>query len=235
MEKTMVEMKVEEEIKPLKELCDKLVTIAKSELERGVENVDTHEMGEVIDMIKDLSEAKKDVVKACYHKQIMAAMEESEYGEDYDEEGPIERKYYRGQPRDSRGRYMSRRGYDSKMPMDYRMSIDDYRNYSPEYMRDMDRKNGKMYYTESNSSMSRGMSNMRDSREGKSGMSRKNYMESKEMHKQNTLEDKQAKMQELEKYMRELSDDVTEMIADATPEERNMLKAKMQTLVQKLN
>ena len=54
-------------------------------------------------------------------------------------------------------------------------------------------------------------------------------MEAKEQGK-----DKQAKMKELEDYMKELSSDVTEMIGDASPEEKAMLKNKMQVLMQKI-
>jgi hypothetical protein len=41
-------------------------------------------------------------------------------------------------------------------------------------------------------------------------------------------------MKELEDYMKELSTDVTEMISDASPEEKTMLKNKMQVLMQKI-
>ena len=87
-----------------------------------------------------------------------------------------------------------------------------------------------MYYTDTG--MDKNMK-MRDSREGSSGMSRMSYMESKEMHKADTPADKQYKMKELEKYMGELSKDITEMIADSSQEEKNLLKTKMQTLLQK--
>ena len=43
------------------------------------------------------------------------------------------------------------------------------------------------------------------------------------------------KMKELEDYMKELSTDVTEMIEGASPEEKTMLKNKMQVLMQKIN
>lgn len=89
-----------------------------------------------------------------------------------------------------------------------------------------ERKTDRNYYG--------GDSGMRDSREGKSGMSRKTYMESKQMYSSDTPENKQHKMRDLETYMRELSDDVTEMISDSTPEEKTMLKTKLQTLVQHL-
>lgn len=68
----------------------------------------------------------------------------------------------------------------------------------------------------------------------RSGMSRKTYMESKELHRANTQHDKEAKMRDLEKYMKDLSEDVTDMLGDMTPEERSMIKAKMSTLVSKM-
>lgn len=49
----------------------------------NLESVDTHEMYEAIDIYKDLTEAKKNIIKSCYYKQIMKAMENSEYGVDY--------------------------------------------------------------------------------------------------------------------------------------------------------
>lgn len=78
--------------------------------------------------------------------------------------------------------------------------------------------------------MSRGIESMgRDRREGRSPMSRRSYMESKEMH-----QDKNYQLKELENYMKELSSDITEMIADASPEEKQLLKQKMTTLMSKI-
>lgn len=280
MEESKIAIKLEEETKPIKKMCEKLMDAVNHELDKGIENVNAEELGEVIDMIKDLYEAKEKMVKACYYKQIMEAMEESEYGEDYDEDGPMDdgRRGYRGQPRDSMGRFMSRRGRGGRgrggrrgyeEPM-YRMTPEMYREHDPEYYRDLDREmQGRMYYSGGSNSGSSSMSgsqgsmsggssggNMggsssgmsggsrgyseggnydgnrgggRDSREGRSGEKRRGYMEAKEMGK-----DKQSKMKELEEYMKELSTDVTEMIGDASPEEKSMLKTKMQTLLQKI-
>lgn len=218
-------------------MIEKLTECAKHELDNGVESVDTKEMGEVADIIKDLSEA-------MYYRTLIEAMKESEYGEEYDEYGPMDnmRRGYRGQPRDSMGRYMSRRGrgrrgYEEPM---YRMTPEMYREHSPEYYRDMDREMvGRMYYSGSDmDSTTNGSSNysarmqrdgMRDGREGRSGQSRRGYMEAKEQGKE-----KGEKMKELENYMKELSSDVTEMISDASPEEKSMLKQKMQVLLQKI-
>lgn len=74
----------------------------------------------------------------------------------------------------------------------------------------------------------------RDVREGRSGMSRRSYMETKENHSGNSAEEKQHKMKELEKYMSELGTDITEMISDASNEEKTLLKNKLQVLAQKV-
>lgn len=270
MEKTKIAMHLEEESKPIKKMCEKLMDSVNHELDKGIENVDTKELSEAIDMIKDLYEAKKEMYEACYYKQIMEAMEKNDF-EDEEEIMDEGRRGYRGRSRDSMGRFTSRggrgrggrRGYESSMMYD-----EDWEEM--ERMRDFDRSSGKMYYSRSGSSgssssgmssggsqggMSSGMSGGsssggqssggstggsrgysesgfqggRDSREGRSGQSRRSYMESKEMGK-----DKQEKMKSLEEYMKELSSDVTEMISDASPEEKSMLKNKMSVLMQKI-
>lgn len=184
-DESKIAIKLEEETKPIKKMCEKLMDAVNHELDKGIENVNAEELGEIIDMIKDLYEAKEKMYKACYYKQIMEAMEESEYGEDYDEYGPMDdgRRGYRGQPRDSRGRYMSRRGRGKmgyEEPMTYRMTPDMYRQMPVDWERDMDREGmGRMYYSGSGSSGGQssggsGMSggNMGGSSSGSSGGSR---------------------------------------------------------------
>lgn len=177
MHEYKIEMKLEEEMKPLKKICETLEEAVKHEFEKGIESVNVEEMGEVIDMIKDIYEAKEKLVKGCYYKQIMLAMEKQEeedkedekafakmmkeqYGMDDEDEA---RRFYRGQPRSrTSGRFMSRgdgrrsnsgrRGYEEMMPMDYRMDIEDYKMYPAEYWRDVDRLEGRMYYSAGSSS-----------------------------------------------------------------------------------
>lgn len=219
-------------IKHIHETIEKIADCAKTEVCKGVENLDTKEMKEVAEILNELCEAE-------YFCTLTKAMGEYEYGKEYDMDGPMEeRRYYRGRARDSMGRFKSRRGYDEMM--DY------HEMYPMEHYRDMDREYGRMYYSGSGShdgnSMSGSMgsgtrmndSGMRDHREGRSGMSRRSYMETKEMHPGNSAEEKQAKTRELEKYMNELSSDLTEMIAGASAEEKSMLKSKMQTLLSKI-
>ena len=60
-------------------------------------------------------------------------------------------------------------------------------------------------------------------------MRRKMYMESHELHK-----DKDTQMRELESYVQELTSDIMEMIAQATPEEKQMLQQKIMILANKI-
>lgn len=234
-------------IKNIRCIEEKLAEAIKCEFEKGIDKVNTTEMGKATDMLKDVAEAE-------YYARIAKAMEEAEkedeesqkymlrqlkeqYGED---DG---RRYYdnyrymrtgRFAPK-GRGTYMPRRGYET--PIEYHMTPEMYREHDPEYYRDMDRDMGRMYYTETGMRGNMGNSSrtgMRDGREGRSGASRRSYIETKEMHPDNSQESKQMKMKELEKYMGELSGDITEMIAGASNEEKTMLKAKLQTLMQKI-
>lgn len=251
-QETKIAIKLEEEAKPIKKMCEKLMDSINHELDKGIENIDTKELGEAIDMVKDLYEAKKEMYEACYYKQIMEAMEESEYGEEYDENGPIdsERKGYRGQPRDSRGRYMSRRrGYESPMMM----QDDEWDEM--EKTRDMDRHSGRMGYvgngTNTSSSMtsgsmggSKGYSDGRQSEGGnysnrnqqssRSENARRGYEETKMMN-DNSPEGKKKSMESLEHYMKELGEDMSELIGKMDASEKTMLKNKLQALAQRVS
>ena len=211
-------------------MVEKLTKCAEMEFEKGIENVDTKEMGEVVDIIKDLCEAE-------YYAKISKAMDEAEYGEEYDYKGAYDehsRKGYRGQPRDSRGRYMSRRrGYEEPMG-DYEMTPEMYKMHSPEYYRDIDKENlGRMFYSGGSSGGgSRGYSQNESGNQqtSRSENARRGYVEAKEMHKGNSAEDKEVKKKELDKWMTEFSNDVKQMVSEMTPEEKTVLKAKLQNL-----
>ena len=184
----------------------------------NLECVDYKELGEAIDMIKDLEET-------LYYCAIVEAMEEKN---DKEPEVRNNTYYY------TESKYMPMKDWD--------------------YYRDIDRPYGMMYYggnTSSSGSMSQGgrMSssssygnegsdgrmnysepfNVRDAREGRSPMSRRQYMESKELHM-----DKTKQLKDLEKYMSELTQDIAELIDDATPEEKQLMQKKISTLATKI-
>ena len=70
---------------------------------------------------------------------------------------------------------------------------------------------------------------IRDYREGRSPMTRKTYMERK-MHGGG----KEVQVQELEKYMHELTNDIMEMLDGASMEEKQMLQKKISALATKI-
>jgi hypothetical protein len=169
--------------------------------------VDTKELGEAIDMIKDFSEA-------IYYCTITKAMEEGEES-DWGKKGEHGGTYY----------------YSPKVMPRYPMEYMDPRyreNYTmPRYAGDNgnngghpsnggNSSNGSRYY---HPLMDEYYPHERHPYEGKSPDRRKRYMEGKMNH-----HDSEKQMQELEDYMKELSSDITEMIQDATPEEKQLLQ-----------
>ena len=212
------------DIKRMHCMIEKLAECAEKQFDNGIESVDTAEMGQVTDMLKDLA-------KAMYYRTLTKAMDDSdpeEIMEMFERYGDGGRRYYdhyryadgRFAPK-GRGTY--RRGYDE--PPYYHMTPEMYR--SMENYRDMDRRDGRMYYSEP--SMNSGVHT-----ESRYDMAKRNYTESKELHRGNTPEDKEQKMKELEKYLREIGSDIAELISDASTEEKNLLKNRMQVIMQKI-
>ena len=229
----------------LKQMKECLVGMVEGQIYGNIDKVDAQELGAAVDMIKDLSEA-------LYYCTITEAMEE----EDEEKEGkgkhgmmyyprtmpmyhlpyPIEmydprtRERYPSGPMYAQGnnggnmrsnssgggndaRGGGTRGYnEGLMPIDYSM-YNDGMMYNP-YER-----GGNRNYMEDM---------MRDPKEGRSGERRKMYMDGK------GVKDKTHQMKELEAYMQELSQDLTEMIQDASPEEKQMLQQKISTLATKI-
>ena len=213
----------------LKHIKDTLMTQIEGQLGH-LDCVDAEELGEVVDMVKDLEEA-------IYYCTITKAMEEKE-------KEPTRTTVYYTEPK-----YPM---YPGPMGQQY-----------PPYDRDMDRRYGRMYYDGQGAS-SNGASNgnmggsssrsdgtpsgnryyteeydkirereypieMRDRREGQSPRSRKMYMESKEMH-----HDKATQLQELERYVKELTHDLIEMVEDSSPEEKQYLGNRISALGSKI-
>lgn len=73
-----------EKLKELNELKHTLIEAAKMEAAKGIENINTEEMGEVVDMIKDLASAEKDCMEACYYETVTDAMSGEDERAGYD-------------------------------------------------------------------------------------------------------------------------------------------------------
>lgn len=235
----------------LKNMKETLVGCVQAQL-ADIKNVNTEELGQAIDMIKDLDEA-------MYYCSITKAMEKKE------EEEKLMEKLRKENPQEYHHYYTERMIPYYPSEMYYPMERDMDRGMGRMYYSDRQPRNSRGEFTEryysgdssgnsggssggsgrggsSGGSSSGGSSggsrgfyerefpfDLRDEREGRSPRSRRMYMESKEMNK-----DKTQKVKELEKYMQELSEDIVEMIEDASPEEKQMLEKKMTHLTSKI-
>ena len=205
----------------LKWMKETLMCVVENQL-CNLSEIDTEELGEAVDMIKDLEEA-------IYYCTVTEAMtnphKEKEWemkkGEHYSENGD-NRMYYSGEHPMMYADNNRRRRADGTFYADENQSF----MYSNGHVNsgngtsNTNSSNGRNYY---DGSM------YRDEREGRSYNSRKMYMEAKDMKK-----DKATQLRELEKYMQELSQDITEMISDASPEEKQYLEKKITTLASKV-
>ena len=229
----------------LKDMKKRLIHCVETQINDNLKEVDAKELGEAVDMIKDLEEA-------IYYATITKAMEE----------GDKEKKEHGGQQPQGLGNPYQQPQNTMFYPI-YLRDMD--RPYGRMYYDDggynMGDAGGRMYYNGNsggrggsgnggysgsqggdNSSSSRNyqqsmmppyyeypMELLRDEREGRSPISRKNYMEAKEKS-----HDPSMHMKELEKYMQELTQDMTEMIQKASPEEKQLLQQKISMLATKI-
>lgn len=202
---------------------DKALCLVETQMNGDITSVDAEELGEVADIAKDMAELMMYCAQAEYYHEVVEAMHKgsdeensyylNKYNPEYDGKfyDPMRKVNYARQ-RDSRGRYM----YDPMDEWDY--EDDKYRT--------------RMYYSSMNGGSSNNGGSMnyaRDYREGRSPMVRRTYMEMKE-----NGEDKTKTTKELEKYMSELGEDMTEMIQGMDANEKTMLKQKLATLASKI-
>ena len=176
----------------------------------NLEEADTKELGEVIDMIKDLEEA-------IYYCTVTEAMKSPSSEMEFEMKKDNNQKmYYMGYPMYNDMHYDERRRREDGTFYSSNSNGTSYSNGN----RGSSSSNGTSY---SDSMM------YRDSREGRSYNSRRSYLEAKEYNR-----DKNIQLKELEKYMQELSQDMTEMISDATSEEKQYLEKKISALATKI-
>lgn len=196
----------------LKQMKDRLVDAIEKQVNGNLEYANTEELGDAVDMVKDLSEA-------IYYCTITEAMEDKsqvQQGSHY----PA--THYYNEP-------MMPRNY----PVEYYTPMR-YNDYPVMYASNGGNGSGSnsggsryygdtstryMMYNDGYPMLSNG---------DRSSMSRKRYMDGK-MHN-----DKAMQMKELEQYTQELASDLTDMIKDASPEEKQLLQQKISLLATKI-
>lgn len=198
------------------ELCDlkkDLITIFASELHtKGVDDLDTKDCAEVADMIKDLAEAEKACMEACYYETVIKAMEKAD--EEDEQEGRMGYNAYRY----ANGRYApkgrgTRRGYIPEMGM-----MNPYL-YDPDFEEAMEK--GRLGYQGEDPD-----DDPRQSREyNEYKRAKRHYSETK------SPEDKRKMDEHAMKHVNQTMDSFREMWRDADPNMRKRMKADLTTLV----
>lgn len=161
----------------------------------GMDNLSREDVEE----LKTWACIAKDVAEYDYYYHITEAMEkpENEYGKNYDERG----RYYT-QPRNSMGQFIGR-GYEYDPTM--RSDMESYR--------DMDRIEGRMYYTD--------MSNMGNHSTSRYDRARRGYEAAKEMNPD------QENMEKIQELFGALDEDIRELKPKMSPSEKSYAKNKL--------
>lgn len=200
-------------------LLDIMTDGLKSATNQGLNNLDTHEAGQVADIIKDLSEAKKNLTDAeknewesCYYANIVKAMKDAdERGDEEDRYGYIPREASR----------MGKRGMQ--------------RDRIKRWVRDPDTFEDEMYdragYTPGRkmSRDDRSSDNSSDERYGKPYReyidSRRHYSESK------SQADKDMMEMYANEHLMDVMGSVREIYKTADPDMRKRMKSDLTKLV----
>lgn len=216
-------------IEELKNLKDRFMKIACAELDKGVECVNTNEMGEVIDMIKDLAEAEEKCMKAKYYRTVVEAMEEYEFDEEVEDmveadEWENERRGYRGRSKSS-GRYVHRgrptRDSGSPMSMGMNRGFPYYPSMDPDDHRQWDRHRSDMVLPNYDERYGKHYNEYKDSK--------RRYTETK------SGSDKDSMTRHARDHVQDTVDTMEEIWHDADPELRKKMKADITALLAKMN
>lgn len=197
-----------------KDTAKRASCIVDTVLNGDLTKVNAKEIGELADIVKDMEMADMYCWQGKYYKKIVEAMDKSSL-----EETEEYMMKYSPELQMAKGYTPMYNGYKYYTPMKHKDSME----YEP-YYDEMNNGSNRMYY---NGRMGNRM--MHNGNMGHSYMTRKSYMDMKEQGL-----DKDSTMHELEKYIQELGTDITEMLENATPEERQSAKQKLLTLSTKI-
>lgn len=225
-------------MKRLEQMKESLMACVQNQIAGNLSQVDAKELGEAVDMIKDLSEA-------IYYCTITEAMNEKEELQKNQQPQMQQQPMYYPMPmyypnqgqRNNEGMYFSEPIYNQgSMYNGGAMYAGGQGGGGNSSSGSGGSSGGNSGGNNARGGGSRGYHDMpmmgsypRDIKEGMSPMYRRMYMESKELNQDNA-----KTMHDLEKYIQELSGDVMEMIEKATPEEKQVLRQKITTLATKI-
>lgn len=241
----------------IENMCKAVETMAteiNTQLANGSGGYCPNDIPDIADVLKDLSEA-------VYYSTIVKEMKEAKEEEETLRKNGIDTsmiasRYYNDY-RYTNGQYAPSQMGESTY-MDYRRGYtmpyypDDYDPANSFYMNKWRLGDKARYYDGNGSngngmSSTGGMSNYGGTRgydygtgiapqynESRLDKARRYYTETKMNHNSNSQDDKNAKLQSLEEYSKELVSDITDLIKDASPEEKAAMKTRLATLASKI-
>lgn len=236
MNHKLEDMKKDENLQAICDLKKDFIKIMESEVHsKGVNDLDAKECGEVVDMIKDLAEAEKYCMEACYYKKIICAMEDAENEDEVSQRMGYNHNHYangRFAPK-GRGKRMGYIPYDM-MDENY---IGDYINDPKEFKERM-----RMGYENSDSRSQTGSTTRmgfneddydwdpdRDPRQSKTyneyKKAKRHYTETKSPEAKKEMDEKGIR------HMNEAIDTFRDMWKDADPNMRKRMKADLTSLI----
>ena len=218
------------------ELKKDLVKIFASELHtKSVNDLDTKDCAEVADMIKDLAEAEKACMEACYYETIVKAMEKADEDDDDDGRMGYNSRHYANGRFAPKGRG-ARMGYIPDMMMQYPYIYgyvndpdfeDEMRHrkmgYQPSGAGNRSQSGSRMGYEDEAWDMDDDPKQTREYNEYK--RAKRHYTESK------SPADKQQMDEHAMKHLNQSIDSFREMWKDADPNMRKRIKADLTNLI----
>lgn len=224
----------------LKSIKEQLIAQVSSQM-GDLKCVDAKELGEVIDMIKDLAQTE---YYCEIYKQMKEAAEEQPkesnnyyYTERYmpmpdyyrDMERQSGRMYYSGGGGGNSGSNSSGGNSSSSNSGGSSNSSSSGSGMTAYYSSQYKPNPWGGYEEEPYYDKDFILQHLRDDREGRSPMKRKMFMESK-----SNGSDSNKSMKELESYMQDLTSDMMDLLDKATPEEKSIVQKKVNTLAAKI-
>lgn len=105
------------------QMRERLEEIASEQCQRDLHGVDTHELSQVVDMIKDLACAEKACLEADYYEAVLDSMEQERYGYQPERYG-YKNQYGSHWQANPSNRRMRRKGYSEEGVENLRMMMD---------------------------------------------------------------------------------------------------------------
>lgn len=235
----MLSTELEHKVAPYEEIGEKMQRVVQTALDGDLCRLDTEELGEAVDIIKDMAEAKCKCYEAAYYETVIKAMERGERNgyEDSERPGYNNWRFQNGRfaPTGS-GNYT---GYTDTWSADVDLSRYGYpgdnssNNMGSVNGQNTNGTNNRRGYTMTNSEMeSIAEDVMGKNREFGRGIDYRNYSKSRRYYTEtHDAKHKTAMDEHTKKHLLDTCETIREMYANADPEMKRRIKDDISKLM----